>query len=427
MTSHRKSPKVTKNKPSPLSNHVSEQRLWTLLMDVAVYGATEKGGVNRQALSQEDVAARIHVVRWAAERGFEAFQDHIGNLFVRREGTEANLDPVMTGSHLDSQPTGGRFDGAYGVLAGLEVLHALNDANIQTRRPIEVVAWTNEEGSRFSPGAMGSSIFAGVRDLGAILDVTDPSGIILKDALEETLTAVPVPRRKPDSVTPYCYVETHIEQGPILEERKAPIGVVSGIQGIRRLNMTVMGEEAHAGTTPRRSRKDAFASTVAIISALENLTADDDDILRFTVGRCEVLPGSPNTVPGQVHFTIDLRHPDNDVLHAVGDKIHTVAKAIGAPCLIEVSDISFVASTKFDKNIMDVIGDAASRLEYDQITMPSGAGHDAMHMSNICRTGMIFIPCLRGVSHNEAESATPGDLAAGTRVLADTIVHFANE
>ena len=415
------------NDSSLLSSYVSEQRLWTLLTDFAVYGATEKGGVNRQALSKEDVAAKLHVVRWAEERGFTSFQDNIGNLFVRRDGTEATLEPVMTGSHLDSQPTGGRFDGAFGVLAGLEVLNALNDATIQTRRPIEVVAWTNEEGSRFSPGAMGSSIFAGVRDLGAVLDVTDPSGAVLKDALEATLEAVPAPRRKPNSVKPHCYVEAHIEQGPILEEQTVPIGVVSGIQGIRHLNISVTGEEAHAGTTPRRSRKDAFASTVAIISALEALTADDDDVLRFTVGRCEVSPGSPNTVPGQVHFTIDLRHPDDDVLRVIGDKIHTVTKDIGAPCVVEVSDISFVASTKFDRKIMDVISDAAKRLDYDHIIMPSGAGHDAMHMSNICRTGMIFIPCLRGVSHNEAESATPRDLASGTRVLADTIVQCANE
>jgi N-carbamoyl-L-amino-acid hydrolase len=396
-------------------------------MDVAAYGATGKGGVNRQALSREDVAAKSHVVRWAEERGFQCFQDEIGNLFVRREGAEPTLDPVMTGSHLDSQPTGGRFDGAYGVLAGLEVLDALNDADIRTRRPVEVVAWTNEEGSRFSPGAMGSSIFAGVRDLDAVLEVTDPSGAVLKDALEKTLAEVPAPQREPGSVKPYCYVEAHIEQGPILEERKSTIGVVSGIQGIRRLNITVTGEEAHAGTTPRRSRKDAMASTVAIIAALVDLTADDDDILRFTVGRCEVLPGSPNTVPGRVHFTIDLRHPDHDVLQSIGDRIHTVAKQNGAPCLVEVGDISFVAPTRFDQPVMGIIGDAANRLEYHPMVMPSGAGHDAMHMSNICRTGMIFIPCLRGVSHNEAESATPEDLAAGARVLADTIMQCANE
>jgi len=409
------------------SASVSERRLWQLLMDVAKYGATEKGGVNRQALSQEDVAAKQHVIRWAEEREFQCFQDEIGNLFVRREGTETALEPVMTGSHLDSQPTGGRFDGAYGVLAGLEVLDALNDANIQTRRPVEVVAWTNEEGSRYSPGAMGSSIYAGVRGLEAVLEVKDPSGLVLKEALEKTLSAIPVPMRPPNTVTPYCYFEAHIEQGPILEEKAVPIGVVSGIQGIRRLNITVTGEEAHAGTTPRRSRKDAFASTVAIITELEDLTADKDDVLRFTVGRCETHPGSPNTVPGQVHFTIDLRHPDLEILRSIGDRIHTVAKETGVPCLVEVSDISLVAPTLFDQNIMKVIANAATDLDYGHNTMPSGAGHDAMHMNNICRTGMIFIPCLRGISHNEAESATAEDLAAGTRVLADTILHFANE
>lgn len=410
-----------------LSAHVSKERLWQLLMDVAAYGATDKGGVNRQALSNEDVAAKSHVVQWAEERGFQSFQDEIGNLFVRRDGTDPTLDPVMTGSHLDSQPTGGRFDGAYGVLAGLEVLQALNDGNIQTRRPIEVVAWTNEEGSRFSPGAMGSSIFAGVRDLGVVLDVTDPSGTVLKEALMATLAAVPAPLRKPGSVSPHCYIEAHIEQGPVLEERNIPIGVVSGIQGIRRLNITVTGDEAHAGTTPRRSRKDAFASTVAIISALEDLTADDEDILRFTIGRCEVQPGSPNTVPGQVNFTIDLRHPDNDILHVIGNKIHTVAKGSAAPCRTEISNISFVASTKFDQKIMDCIGNAAKRLDYSHIVMPSGAGHDAMHVNKLCPSGMIFIPCLHGVSHNEAESATPADLVGGARVLADTMAHLANQ
>jgi N-carbamoyl-L-amino-acid hydrolase len=417
---------TTTTSPLP-SACVSEQRLWQLLMDVAKYGATAKGGVNRQALSEEDVAAKKHVIQWAGDRGFDCFQDEIGNLFVRREGTDPTLDPVMTGSHLDSQPTGGRFDGAYGVLAGLEVLDALNDANIQTLRPIEVVAWTNEEGSRYSPGAMGSSIYAGVRGLDVVLDVTDPSGIPLKEALGTTLAAVQVPLREPGSTKPYCYLEAHIEQGPILEEKQLSIGVVSGIQGIRRLNITITGEEAHAGTTPRGSRKDAFVSAVAVIAALENLTEDKDDILRFTVGRCEVSPGSPNTVPGQVHFTIDLRHPDREVLHTMGDRIHVVAKDVGAPCLVEVSDISLVAPTDFDQKILTVIDDAAAGLNYGHITMPSGAGHDAMHISNLCPTGMIFIPCLRGVSHNEAESATPADLAAGTRVLADTLVHLANE
>ena len=404
---------------------VSEQRLWRLLMEVARYGATVKGGVNRQALSDEDIAARNHVIRWAAERGFITFQDDGGNLFVRREGREPSLAPVMTGSHLDSQPTGGKFDGAYGVLAGLEVLEALNDAGISTRRPIEVVAWMNEEGSRFSPGAMGSSVFAGVRSLSALLGVTDRGGTVLRDALARTLEATPAARRTDGKIKPHNYVEAHIEQGPILEEKDIPIGVVTGIQGIRHFHVDVLGEEAHAGTTPRRARKNALSSAVAIIAALEQLTADTEDKLRFTVGRCEVSPGSPNTVPGKVHFTIDLRHPEDSVLRSMGEQIVAVAQQFTGACSVKVTDVSYVSPTVFARDVVGLIRDCTKRIGYAHLDMPSGAGHDAMHLSRICPTGMIFVPCLRGVSHNEAESATPEQLAAGARVLAEALVSLA--
>jgi N-carbamoyl-L-amino-acid hydrolase len=376
---------------------VSQDRLWKLLMDVAAYGATENGGVNRQALSPEDTAAKKHVVEWASERGFVTFQDDIGNLFVRREGSEPTLAPVMTGSHLDSQPTGGRFDGAYGVLAGLEALDALNESGIQTRRPVEVVAWTNEEGSRFSPGAMGSSIFAGIDNLGSVLDNTDSAGAVLRDELAKSLA------------------ETDV------------IGVVGSIQGICHLDVVVGGEEAHAGTTPRRSRKDALSAAIGMIAALEELTADEGDTIRFTVGRFEVSPGSPNTVPGRVHFTIDLRHPDSDTIQTMRTKIDEVATANAGACTVDVSDNLYVPPTKFKPSIITAIRDSARQLGYDYLDMPSGAGHDAMHLNTICGAGMIFVPCLNGVSHNEAESATPEDLAAGVRVLADTLVRLAND
>jgi len=405
---------------------VSEERLWRLLMDMAAYGATERGGVNRQALSAEDTAAKKHVVRWAAERGFKTFQDGIGNLFVRRDGTEPTLAPVMTGSHLDSQPTGGRFDGAYGVLAGLEALDALNDAGIRTRRPVEVAAWTNEEGSRYSPGAMGSSVFAGISPLAAVLDTTDTEGVPFRDELARTLAETDVPMRAQGSVTPHCYIEAHIEQGPVLEVKGLQIGVVSSIQGIHHLDVVIIGEEAHAGTTPRRSRKDALSSAVAIIAALELLTTDADDVTRFTVGRCEVLPGSPNTVPGRVHFTIDLRHPDRAVLTSLVDRIRQVAAEKAGPCSVTVTDNLSVDPTIFKADVMEAIRQSARNLGLGHMDMPSGAGHDAMHLATICSAGMIFVPCLGGVSHNEAESATPGDLAAGARVLADTLVRLAN-
>lgn len=415
------------NPPSSAAGFVSEDRLWKLLMDVAGYGATGNGGVNRQALSVEDTAAKQHVIRWAKERGFQTFQDDIGNLFVRREGTDPDLGPVMTGSHLDSQPTGGKFDGAYGVLAGLEALDALNDAGIQTRRPVEVVAWTNEEGSRFSPGAIGSAVFAGQSTLDSVLDNVDVEGTVLRDALAETIAATGAPLRAQGSVTPHAYIETHIEQGPVLESRDLQIGVVSSIQGICHLDVVITGEEAHAGTTPRRSRKDALARAVSIIAALEELTTDDDDTIRFTVGRCEVSPGSPNTVPGRVHFTIDLRHPDAGVIDSLRTKISETAAEKAGPCAVEVSDNLYVPPTTFQPMVIDAIRDSARALGLEYLDMPSGAGHDAMHLSPVCQSGMIFVPCLNGVSHNEAESAKPADLAAGTRVLADTLARLAND
>ena len=413
--------------PSSAADSVSEERLWKLLMDVAAYGATGRGGVNRQALSIEDTAAKQHVIRWADERGFQTFQDDIGNLFVRRDGSDPDLAPVMTGSHLDSQPTGGKFDGAYGVLAGLEALDALNDAGIQTRRPVEVVAWTNEEGSRFSPGAIGSAFFAGHSTLESVLDNVDAEGTLLRDALSETLAATGAPFRAQGSVTPHAYIESHIEQGPVLEGRELQIGVVGSIQGICHLDVIITGEEAHAGTTPRRSRKDAMVAAIAIIAALQDLTSDEDDTIRFTVGRCEVSPGSPNTVPGRVHFMIDLRHPDVAVIQSLRDQIRKTATEKAAPCTAEVLDNLYVPPTLFEPKVVDTIRDSARDLGFEFLDMPSGAGHDAMHLNPICPSGMIFVPCLNGVSHNEAESATPEDLAAGAQVLVEALARLANE
>lgn len=409
-----------------VAQNVSQERLWQLLMDVANYGATKKGGVNRQALSVEDTAAKQHVIRWASDQGFSCFQDDIGNLFVRREGIESNINPVMAGSHLDSQPKGGKFDGAYGVLSGLEALAALDDAQLNTKRPIEIVAWTNEEGSRYSPGAMGSSVFAGLSETSEYLGITDVDGILLGDDLATSLAETGVPHRAQNSVMPHAYIEPHIEQGPVLEAHALQIGVVEGIQGIRFMDVVVTGEEAHAGTTPRRARKDALSSAVAIITALQELTSDEDDTTRFTVGRCITNPGSPNTVPGRVQFTIDLRHPDKQVLHNLGDRIREVAEENVGACSVAVSDNLLVDPTIFDPEIKDAIRDNAQRLGLKSMDMPSGAGHDAMHLAKVCPVGMIFVPCLRGVSHNEAESATPEDLAAGAKVLAETLYRLAN-
>jgi beta-ureidopropionase / N-carbamoyl-L-amino-acid hydrolase len=310
---------------------VNEERLWQRHMDMARFGATAKGGVNRQALSGEDAQARAQLTAWAKGRGFAVMTDAIGNLFVRREGTDKGAKPVMTGSHLDSQPTGGKFDGTYGVLAGFEALEALEDAGIATRRPIEVVAWTNEEGNRFQPGAMGSAVFAGSYDLAKMLAVRDQAGMSVGEALEQTQRAAPAPKRK-DKVVPDSYIEAHIEQGPRLEAADKTIGVVTLIQGQRRFLVDITGEEAHAGTTPEKLRKDAFKAAVAMVAALETWMRDPEDVLRFTIGRFEVYPGSPSTVPSRVHFIIDLRHPNPDVLKPRGDEIAKICEAQARGC-----------------------------------------------------------------------------------------------
>ncbi|MCC8430010.1 Zn-dependent hydrolase [Reyranella aquatilis] len=406
---------------------IREDRLWQRHADMAKLGGTPKGGVNRQALSPEDAAARNLLGSWARARGFSTFTDAIGNLFVRREGSEPDARPVMSGSHMDSQPTGGRFDGMYGVLAAFEALEALEDAGVKTKRPVVAVAWTNEEGSRFQPGAMGSAVFAGHNDLEKMLQVKDWKGVVLKDALAETLKAAPAPMREgPPGFPLDGYVETHIEQGPRLENEGRTIGVVTAIQGSRRYIVTTEGEEAHAGTTPRAARKDAFAAAVRIAQAMYEATTDTDDTLRFTIGRVEVAPGSPNTVPGRTTFTIDMRHPDDSVLDAHEKKLKEIVATRAAPCPAGIERVVAVPPTNFDPMVVDLVRTKTRALGLSNMDMPSGAGHDAMHIAHLCPAGMIFVPCERGISHNEIENATPQDLAAGARVLVEVLAELAN-
>ncbi|MBN9499947.1 MAG: Zn-dependent hydrolase [Alphaproteobacteria bacterium] len=412
---------------SDAASRIDETRLWQRHVDMAKLGGLSKGGVNRQALSAEDAAARRLIGGWAQARGYDLFGDPIGNLYIRRAGTENDAAPVVTGSHMDSQPTGGKYDGIYGVLAGFEALEALDDAGIRTKRPVQVVAWMNEEGSRFQPGAMGSSVWSGHDDLEKMLGVTDRDGVVLRDALAKTLAEAPVRQIDGFDRNFHAYIEAHIEQGPRLEAGAKTIGVVTGIQGSQRYTLDIVGEEAHAGTTPLRVRKDALKSAVAIVSALERHMHDPADIVRFTVGRFECRPGSPNTVPGHVHFTIDFRHPDAAVLARLGSGIEAVAKAAVGPCGVAVQRITDVAPTVFDKRIVDLVRDKATALGLPNMDMPSGAGHDAMHVAPFCPAGMIFVPCERGISHNEAEAATPSDLAAGARVLVASLEALANE
>jgi len=404
---------------------VEEARLWQRLMELATFGATAAGGVNRQALSAEDIDARRLMLRWSGELGLEASTDEIGNLYLRRPGTDAAAAPVMTGSHLDSQPMGGKFNGAYGVLAGLEALQAMTQAGIETRRPVEVVAWTNEEGSRFQPGTMGSCVFTGRMTLPELLPVVDRNGVSVAQALAEVLDAAPELPRRESGFPVAAFVEAHIEQGPILERAGKPVGVVNGVQGLRWFTVEVTGEAAHAGTTPQRLRRDALKAASAMVVAMNEALADENDIVRFTVGRFEVHPGAPSTVPARVLFTIDLRHPELSVIEWLTEKIEAACQANALGCGVSLQRTEDVSPTVFDPAIIEAIGGWADRLGFARETMVSGAGHDAMHMADVCPSGMIFVLCKDGVSHNEGEHAEPADLAAGARVLTATLVDLA--
>ena len=405
---------------------VDEGRLWDRLMAMAAIGATPKGGVNRQALSAADAKARQLLARWARELGFQVFQDAFANLFVRRAGTDPDAAPVLAGSHLDSQPTGGRFDGPLGVLGAFEALEAIQRAGITTRRPIEVVAWTNEEGSRFQPSCMGSGVFAGSRNLDALLETTDSHGTVLAEALRETLEGLPdVPWRK-TGFPVAAYLEAHIEQGPILEDTGNTVGVVAGIQAMRDFAVEVVGEEAHAGTTPLALRKDALKAAAEMIGALEDLMADATDTVRFTVGRLEVQPNSPNTVPGRVFFTIDFRHPDAAVIDALGSRVEAVCHDHTRGCAVTVTVTSDDPPVGFEGPVVDSLRRQVATLGIRHMELVSGAGHDAGNLARVCPAGMLFVPCKQGISHNEAESAEPADVAAGARVLAATLIDLAN-
>jgi len=405
---------------------VSEQRLWERLMAMAEIGAIPNGGVNRQALSKEDIKARRLLLTWARALKLEAEVDPIGNLFLRRRGSDAGLDPVAAGSHMDSQPRGGRFDGIYGVLAVLEAFEALEAAGTTTRRPIELVAWTNEEGGRYAPGAMGSMVHAGVRRLDEFLDLADKDGIRLGEALAETLGAEPWIMRRPLGRSYFAYLEPHIEQGPRLEAEGRTIGIVTGIQGSRWFTVELFGETAHAGTAPLGTRKDAVQDALRAIQALNELMADPADVVRFTVGRFNVMPNTPNSVPAHVLFSIDFRHPDRGELQRRGDAIRTVAEKAARACSVKVTETFNVMPTAFDPMVVDAVEMAASALGLPAMRMPSGAFHDAQFMAPLCPTGMIFVPCRKGISHNEAEYAEPAHLAAGAQVLAGALLDLAN-
>jgi N-carbamoyl-L-amino-acid hydrolase len=413
--------------PRP-SAAVNQRRLWDRHMQMARLGAIPGDGVNRACLTPLDRAARRLLIGWAEAAGASVWVDAAANLWLRREGADPAAAPVLTGSHMDTQPEGGRFDGIYGVLAGLEALTAMQEIGVRPRRAVELVAWTNEEGGRFAPGCMGSMAWSGDRPLSAFADVQDLQGIRFADALAEQLAAEAGLRRRRllPIQWPHAYVEAHIEQGPRLEELGIPIGVVTGIQGSRWFTVTLTGRSAHAGTTPLHLRADAMQDFVAVAGALNPIMHDPADVLRFTIGRIVATPNTSNSVAGQVSFTIDLRHPNRAELTARGDAIAAAVHAAATRTQAAVEERFTAWPLDFDPAIITAITRAAERLDLPTLAMPSGAFHDAQFVARVCPAAMIFVPSRGGVSHHPSEYSTPGQLADGAAVLADALLDLAS-
>ena len=410
-----------KAKPRVDELRINGERLWGSLMELAKIGATPKGGVCRLTLTDLDKQGRDLVSRWAREAGLTVTIDKIGNGFLRRPGRNNALPPIVTGSHIDTQPTGGKFDGNYGVLAGIEVVRTLNDHGIQTEAPIEVAWWTNEEGSRFVPVMMGSGAFAKAFTLEHAYAATDTAGLTVKGELERIGY---IGSEEPGEHPIGSYFETHIEQGPVLEDNDKTIGVVTGVLGVRWYDCVVTGMEAHAGPTPMALRKDALQVAAKLMQevvacAHRHPQANGENHGRGTVGMVQVFPNSRNVIPGNVKFSIDLRNATEALCDAMDADIRGVASRLSADSGLPI-DVKLVTSfpaTQFHADCVDAVARATRQLGYSHMNAVSGAGHDAVYMAKLVPAGMIFIPCKDGISHNEIEDAKPEHITAGCNVL----------
>eukprot|EP01030_Chromulinospumella_sphaerica_P001826 gene1826-1792_t len=406
----------TKVKPNIENLRINGQRLWDSLMELAQIGATPKGGVCRLTLTDLDKQGRDLVTRWAREAGMTVTIDKIGNGFMRRPGRNNNLPPIMTGSHIDTQPTGGKFDGNYGVLAGIEVVRTLNDHGIETEAPIEVAFWTNEEGSRFVPVMMGSGVFAKAFTLEHAYAATDTEGKTVKGELERIGY---IGDQEPGDHPIGAYFETHIEQGPVLEDNEKTIGVVEGVLGIRWFDCTVTGMEAHAGPTPMALRKDAMLAATRIMQDVVAAAHRHPPHGRGTVGMVQVFPNSRNVIPGRVKFSIDLRNSTDALVDAMVAEVKALADQVAQEhgVQVQIDLVSSYPAQQFHAECVDAVGRAAAKLGYSHMPAVSGAGHDAVYMAKLAPSGMIFIPCKDGISHNEIEDAKPEHIEAGCNVL----------
>lgn len=404
---------------------INENRLWDSLNEMALIGATEKGGVNRQTLTDLDKESRDLFVKWCNEENLLVTIDQIGNIFARREGKNNTLPPIMSGSHLDTQPTGGKYDGALGVLTALEVVRTLNENNYITESPIEIAMWTNEEGCRFPPSMTGSAVFSGQYGLNEALSIKDPSGLELGNELKRIKYDGPSPC-SPRSIA--AFIEIHIEQGPILEMENKNIGIVTGAQAQKWYEINILGMEAHAGPTPMSIRKDALVAASEIVLLVNSIGNNFQPGGCATCGVLEIGSPSRNVIPGKCFLTIDFRHPDNKILNAMDDKLRKAIKLIEKNNKVEIKiqQILELKSNMFNKSIKNTIKDVSKKLNYSIKEIISGAGHDAVNINTIAPTAMIFIPCIDGISHNEIENVYKEDVTKGAQVLLHSMIELAD-
>jgi N-carbamoyl-L-amino-acid hydrolase len=404
---------------------INAQRLWDTIMETAQIGGTPKGGIKRLTLTDLDRQVRDWFVAQVEAAGCTVGVDEMGNIYAVRPGKDNSLPPIACGSHLDTQPTGGKFDGILGVLAGLEIVRTLNDAGYETNRPIMVVNWTNEEGSRFAPAMLSSGVYGGAFSQDWAYARTDAEG----KTFGEELARIGYRGEEPVGARDFgAFFELHIEQGPILEAEEKTIGVVTDGQGQRWYNVAVTGRESHAGTTPMPLRKDALVAAARMVDAVHRIAHDNAPDAVGTVGVLTIAEPSRNVIPGRVDFTVDFRHPDDTVLSAMDEALTTAANAIAGDLDVEVAiePIWHFPPVKFDADCVAAVRKAAEDGGYAWREIVSGAGHDACYTARKAPTSMVFVPCENGISHNEIENATPEDCAAGANVLMHAMLQRAN-
>jgi beta-ureidopropionase / N-carbamoyl-L-amino-acid hydrolase len=407
---------------SQLNLSIDPQRLWDMLMETAKIGGTPKGGIRRLTLSQEDKQVRDWFKGECKALGCAVYIDEIGNMFAVRPGRDNTLPPIAMGSHLDTQPTGGKFDGVLGVLGALEVMKTLHAAGYETHAPIAVVNWTNEEGSRFAPAMLASGVYAGAFTADHARNQCDRDGI----SFAEALTAIGYAGIEPAGQRKFqAMFELHIEQGPILEAENITIGVVQGVQGMRWYEVTVRGQDAHTGATPMYLRRNALLGAARVIDRIDAIGHAYKNSVA-TVGLIESRPNSRNVIPGEVFFTVDLRNPDDAVVERMEADFRRALSDVFTPLKLTWDEtcIWIQPAVKFSPDLIACVREGAKKSSYSTRDMVSGAGHDAAYTNRVMPTTMIFVPCAGGISHNEAESATRADCAAGAQVLLNAVLAY---